>query len=72
MKYSIFLFITILILGIFLLLVNQVVKAEIGEAVQDIGYLHMVVDMQPSKKHANEIHKIPLQEICAFPEFYNE
>jgi len=71
MKYSIFLFITILFLGIFLLLVNQIVKAEIGEAVQDIGYMHMVTEIQPSKSHDSEIHKISPWEICAFPEFYS-
>jgi len=69
MKYSILLYITILILGIFLLLVNQVVKAEIGEAVQDIGYMQMVVDIQLLKSHDREIHKILPPQICAFPEF---
>jgi hypothetical protein len=69
MKYSIFLFITILFLGIFLLLVNQVVKAEIGEAVQDIGYLQMVVDIQSLKSHDSEIQKFPSPKICAFSEF---
>jgi hypothetical protein len=69
MKYSIFLFITILFLGIFLLLVNQVVKAEIGEAVQDIGYMQMVINIQPSKNLDTETHKIPSLQIFAFSEF---
>jgi len=69
MKYSTFLFIIILFLGIFLLLVNQVVKAEIGEAVQDIGYMQMVINIQPSKSHDSETYKIPSPRICAFSEF---
>jgi len=69
MKYSIFLFITILFLGILLLLVNQIVKAEIGEAVQDIGYMYMVTEIQPSKSHDSETYKIPSPRICAFSEF---
>jgi len=72
MKYSIFLFITILFLGILLLLVNQIVKAEIGEAVQDIGYMYMVTEIQPSKSHDSEIHKISLREFCTYPGFYND
>jgi len=36
MKNSIYIFISVLFLGIILLLANQVVKANLGEAFQDI------------------------------------
>lgn len=45
MKRSIYLFVCILILGTVLLLTNQVVKANVGEAVQDIEYIYMHVEM---------------------------